>query len=624
MPPKGNKLQKPQKGAGQSGSSRKPIPDLSANLSNMSLLSENSQKRREKSWLLVALTVDNRMHNNFMIGDFAGIKYHLNLMGLHDKEHFWSTINLSKYCMGKYSDIKIRGEFTEKVVYSRFKAIHRQDDYILKDEKNVKADFIAWIKERAREAEAKDVVNIILITHGKPHKGLHVLGTDVMESEEILKYLKSFKEGVQVNLVSNACGSGALCKELSPEDRNNRLIITAAHISEPSHGSGQVGWVKNKSPSGRFRSSYFTDVIIKSLGKIKLDRLGPTMTELSTILEDGVKNKPIGDAQSTPQLAGSSSENAEVHLQKLLHLDYVDCPLDPTRAKRFLRKESDFAAMTKATPENVDEWGFGGFHGGDVKKFFEYELSKTKTQYLTMADQDLHTVMECAVNPELPGEHAQIPEILRAIALRAKIQSSFFTVFMFLEDQCLVSARGLQEPMELVTCADDEVRDVINALSSFELIQKLENNKFDFPTFFYASGYLQPSQWLATLIVRGAIVKDFWAIIDRISSFGEFGELDESILRKYWKENRPIKVNPEAGLVQRKPFGQSPILCFWLPYSMGPIINFQDLYRRFDVENFIPIEDLFFKYFSLPVSPSLPYEELPPSFIVNQMKDREF
>jgi hypothetical protein len=85
-----------------------------------------------------------------------------------------------------------------------------------------------------------------------------------------------------------------------------------------------------------------------------------------------------------------------------------------------------------------------------------------------------------------------------------------------------------------------------------------------------------------------------------------------------------IKVNAHAGLTERPLPGQSKVICFWLPHSLGTIKNLQDVNRAFDHDYFIRIEDLLFKYSGLQVAPNLRFEDLPANFINARIKGKKF
>ncbi|XMA16235.1 hypothetical protein WAI453_009026 [Rhynchosporium graminicola] len=86
----GKKLQKKGKGHEKS----KSYQPLGTNPNQASLLSQSSSSRKAESFFLVALTVGIPGRNDFMIGDFAGIKHHINIMGFAEKDFFRSTVNL--------------------------------------------------------------------------------------------------------------------------------------------------------------------------------------------------------------------------------------------------------------------------------------------------------------------------------------------------------------------------------------------------------------------------------------------------------------------------------------------------------------------------------------------------
>jgi hypothetical protein len=75
------KLQKGQKG-------KTPYPNLAGSVSQQTV---TSQTRGPKTFFLVVLAVPNMYQQDFMIGDFANIKYHLTLLGV--QEEYWSTVD---------------------------------------------------------------------------------------------------------------------------------------------------------------------------------------------------------------------------------------------------------------------------------------------------------------------------------------------------------------------------------------------------------------------------------------------------------------------------------------------------------------------------------------------------
>ncbi|PMD35137.1 hypothetical protein L207DRAFT_637535 [Hyaloscypha variabilis F] len=629
MPPKQspNKLQKAPKNL-------QPYADLAASVSKMSI---TSQKRAPKTHFRVILAVPEWYKNEFMIGDFVGIKYYLNLMGLWDRETFWSTINIHQYLNESgHRDIKIRSETAEKVVYSNFEVCHRQNDYLMIDPQSILTQFRDWMIEKAKETELGDVVNIIMICHGSTapgSEGTLEIGNARIEPALFSNMVKGFKQDVQVNIVTNACGSGGLCLAFSPQDQKNRLIIAAAGPNEGSSGNELVGWTKGMSKSGRFRNSFFTDVIIKSLGKINMDGLGPSIYTLGENLRVGVWDKPQPEeAKSLLQMTGSSAQEADMKLQQILHFDYVDFPRNPRRASRFLRQELQYQVVLQAS-DDIDDWGFGQCRQ-DIETLFQWEISKSDTAHASSpGDAELYMVMARAMDSKLKGRRFKISQILKALEIRAKIQSSFFSVFMFLNDLCLVSFEGLRTPMQLAYASqDDDIRLVMGVLLCFEGIQKFTRHwkvTFSGLEMFLVGpdGYTTPLLWLATLIVRGAIVEDLYALMARIEVLGEFGKFNGDKAMQIWPRTRKLVQNIYAGLcLPKSGKNDLPVVAFWLPHNFGQVIKVEALYENFDERVYIRLEDIFFRFFGLENDPTLPNEWLSAKFLKQELTDgtREF
>jgi hypothetical protein len=368
-------------------------------------------------------------------------------------------------------------------------------------------------------------------------------------------------------------------------------------------------------------------VIIKSLGKINLDGFGPKMSALGQSLQAGVWDKPQPDiAKSHPQMAGSAAQQADATLQQILHFDYADFPPSPRKASRFLREELHYQILLQYTDDNkYDDWGFGNCRK-EIENFLSWEIEKSDHAYIREdEDSELLSAMERVLDPKPEGRNYQVSVVLKALELRAKIQSSFFSVFMFLTDICLVTFEGLKEPMDPSYSSDLDVQLVAASLGCFENIRKMENDweeTFNFNVFFNSmTGYRTPANWLATLIVRGAVVQDLHGIMDKIELLGEFGVLGREKLQKLWSKNKKLVRNHRAGAIKPPAVNQSPVVAFWLPYNLGEKISMEEIYKAFDEDFFIPFEDLFFRFFSLPNDPNLKNELRSAKALSREIKD---
>jgi len=99
--------------------------------------------------------------------------------------------------------------------------------------------------------------------------------------------------------------------------------------------------------------------------------------------------------------------------------------------------------------------------------------------------------------------------------------------------------------------------------------------------------------------------------MDRIEVLGEFGVLNRQALERIWPKDRKLVRHLDTGL-SRSPTGDhdSPVIAFWLPCNLGQKINVEVIYKVFDKGVFVPLEDLFFRFFGLKNDSSLPNEML--------------
>lgn len=436
----------------------------------MSLVSENSATAKPNVKLLVILAVDPTLQgNDFMIGDFAGLKYHLNKMGWINKEHFWSTVDLSLYCRTSgFSDIKFRTAESEKVVYSRFEAGHRDDTYFIKNYKTLNGDLTNWMSHAATHSQPNDIINIILITHGKSASGAVQIGNELVTPKVMHQRLSWFKEETQVNLVTNSCGGGLLGIELSKQNQKNRMIVAASGQYELTAGNGAIGWERTRSVSGRWRSSYFTEVLIKSLGKINLFALSPnllglTVEQFEKDLYEGVFVKPTPE-QSTPSVVTDSAtqKDALLQVQLRLQLDYQDFPFNRARVARLLRDESDIDIITRVRQAGlpIDDLGFGSL----VDDFVLHEFGKTSSKWFHGVDalfESAYTIYERGWTKQVTKA-----DLFLRIWIQVKFQSAYLEIFLHLVDLGLLDPSCVLLPANVRSVKNEQVDRVSQALET--------------------------------------------------------------------------------------------------------------------------------------------------------------
>ena len=232
----------------------------------------------------------------------------------------------------------------------------------------------------------------------------------------------------------------------------------------------------------------------------------------------------------------------------------------------------------------------------DIRNFFAEEVSTVDEASLNHDDVELFARVQRELDHTKPWERASIAEILQAIMYRGQIQKACFANFMFLQEQCLVTTKGLEKPMNLYSLPDDEIREVADALCCFDLLSAEKECPFlTYCTFNHLSTII----WLSTLIVRGAIEKSLWCLFERLSYSGELGTLNVERLRRVWPENRIVRVSEKSGppLVVK---GKLTPFAFWLPHSLGNNLDLHQAYKHFEADNFVPFEELYNRYIGLP------------------------
>ncbi len=125
------------------------------------------------------------------------------------------------------------------------------------------------------------------------------------------------------------------------------------------------------------------------------------------------------------------------------------------------------------------------------------------------------------------------------------------SVFLFLQEESLASTRGREEPLNLIKYRNDNIRGVFNAFEAFQVVNDMENNRFDFPTLYYVGSKTSHSLWIFIIIVRGSPTDNLHIIFDWINSLGELGDLPTEYLERLWPKERQLLVDPHASLCPR-------------------------------------------------------------------------
>lgn len=576
---------------GRSGSKSTPNLSVTSAPSNPSIYTYSY-----KAWVLlvcgappktdagVPISDDSYFAYEFLIGDFAGI-----MQVLHDlhgiKGEFWTCLDLASYINAtKHEDIKFGRGNEVKTVYTQWQGKHRQL-YEFIEAEDLKGRVVKWIQERAVEAKEGDTIDIIFVTHGNDRGDLQ-LGRNRISVVEMRTLLQSFKQEVEVNVITSACFGGFLPEAIEQDNQEYRYIQAA---SQKKTSAIREGSLKGRSASDRYQCSYFAVAIVKSLGKIKVggnlaarkkQTLGTHLSDLAGGILDG--GTPLAGWSNPVHYTDWSYQDT---LSNLLKLDYVDFPANQTASSRYLRAEGSIAVFentSDAAPVDDD-------YASIVEDTLRSEVERMDE--VNVVNEDMALLASIQANRTWSTSRAFL-----ALLVRLRVQSTVFEVFMTLYIYELVSINALEFQVDLNT-TDSEVFKVFHALlRSFQFGETLNNC----PNIFLTGSYAMPLIWLSCMIVRGARVR-LPVIAEFICRKGAFGDFNLAEFREWWPKGTTLQVNPDAQTTTKSKHGYIGV---YLPMGLNKAST-DDVYDVID-KPLQRLEALFAAYFMIPEEDFMP------------------
>ena len=575
-PPKSSK----GKGKGKGKASNKPYPDLGP--SSLSQSSTISSGQKPESHLLLLL--GDIRGDGGMIGDFMGLifcfKNHCGVSG-----NFWSCFDIAGKLVDpefKHKDIKFGRAGEETVVYDQFSAQHRSAPYDYVHPDAIWGKFEQWIYDRTKQSQTGDTINIILITHGTV-KGELQFGNSRIDSSSMSELISKFKD-VEVNVITNACYGGILVGAVRDAGSKNRYIQSATREDEKSYAY--------RSSSNRFRNFYFTGALVKSLGAINWNRLGQpsaqssggsiAMAEMFTRFADATFTTAPELESSHPENYLSSNWTAAEKVKDILHLEYVDFPRNPKGNSRFLRNESAMSDL-KDLYRSLPDTGTGSLSESLVDVVLK-DCGNPCT--------DDHTLDENLSYSPKASQHKQgIVEVY----WRLRKQSLVWECFLCLVHHRVIDLSGLKDFLSLHNFNpqdSEKVRRLCLALTAFEQFNEMLNPTRQQLDAGVSRWYMQPLQWFATVILRGALVNNPDFIHEYLNRHGHLGASNSTIWRKYIPENTLIGQMDEAGkpeILDKIPINlrkKQGSIGFILPMGLGDVAyDLEEVYRIYTVRH---------------------------------------
>ncbi|BDD56813.1 hypothetical protein MAP00_002233 [Monascus purpureus] len=189
------------------------------------------------------------------------------------------------------------------------------------------------------------------------------------------------------------------------------------------------------------------------------------------------------------------------------------------------------------------------------------EIALINLDWCARGDEAVTT--EWCTLSRLPPEKR--PESLGEIAYitwcRWKVQERIFCVAEELIRVGLVSLDAIYAPVNLWE-ATPSVASVMAALECYTILRSC----MDYEERICGTDFIQPVQWLATLIVRSCA--DWTSIINRLSTIPVLDELDSELASRVGQGLRKFTVNPDEG---KEALVETPAYCFGFP--MGPSLR---------------------------------------------------
>ncbi|KAJ9309718.1 hypothetical protein DTO217A2_669 [Paecilomyces variotii] len=243
-------------------------------------------------------------------------------------------------------------------------------------------------------------------------------------------------------------------------------------------------------------------------------------------------------------------------LREVMCRDYLDISFSnaPVRARRVLTPRNEALDFLRhpTTRNTVSDPSYA-----TASSMISGEMALINLEWCARGDEAVTT--EWCTLSRLPPEKR--PEALTQIAyitwFRWKVQERVFCVAEELIRVGLLSLEAIYAPMNLWE-ATPSVASVMAALECFTIPQSC----MDYEEKICGTYFIQPVQWLATLIVRSC--SDWTSIIDRLSTIPVLGELDSKLASSFRQGLRKFTVNPdekEEALIEIPAYG------FWLPHG---------------------------------------------------------
>ena len=463
------------------------------------------------------------------------------------------------------------------------------------DVSQLKGEVIKWIEKKIKSTVSGDVVNIIIEGHGDAKGRGLCLGPNRIFPQEMSDLTSKFRDGIQVNIITGACHSGAIADVISATGQKNRHVAAAC-------AAEQVATAYKRSVSNRLRNSRFSQAFCQSLSRMKLPgviqehivRLGEHETWMTAMCYRCISPNHADGFLSDSYTSYNEPNDITELVEHMIFRDKVDVVYDP--AITASRRRIEYPSINEAILKVFRNWGPDKPYPynnvkQEVQKLVEDEASKCDSNTPFQADSGLieELVFQKACEPDFV-------QMLKTLYWRGRIQNAIMDTFTVLCNRGFLALECLQQPINFYNVSKS-VSMLAWLISCYEGPQ--QEKSLDPPPFTYHNDQFDaPYIWLATMILRGSTdIKKLFETVTLCQYLGGLNMVAFETWRKY-SEMTDFVINPNEMAAQSIGPGY---FGFWLPNGIQAFGDEAAQKFRAHINRFNRIESVFRSFFELPM-----------------------
>ena len=500
-----------------------------------------------------------------IFADFMGISMALDGIHADVKSRKISCFPLDKY-FERWNDVKwgyIGPSSAPLFVYTKAQWSTRQPKWFEQaDPAQIAYKVKQYIVDASRLADLGDTVNVFIQAHGDI-SGRMMMGKGHIKSAEIVSLLRTFKPGVQVNVVGSHCYSGHLVRAIRADNGFMRYAVGAAEWDEKAFAT-------RRSISNRCRNFRFSQPFIQSLAKIKLPHVEQNNGRALSIADhDAFLRDSLGislrtwSGESTSQTYASwlsADKRAALTLvEDLIFRDQADVNFETRTMHRRRRVEwpsLDLPALRRIVRQPLHP----------------------QQAAMDQALRAVHQAVSACTTPWLDGDEMIFLELekdrpdyimlFQNLYWRGRQQSAIFDLYNLLVERDFLKTKSLGPRMNWYTSGHGYAK-TFGVLTYFTRVEEARMPRS--PPFPGYIATLDPVAWLAAMIARGCSCDagrlfeliEFTGVLGSFSlaEFTEWADFHGGVIS--WNCD-PDEASNSPQNISGEYFGN------WLPHNLGP------------------------------------------------------